>query len=121
MKKRKLRKPSILKLAFYGAAASVGVLLAVSAIRKNRTLEKNRKKLVRKTKYAIKRTTGELSKRQVRILKLFDKEDKITNEMIKSVITGVSNRTIRRDLDFLEEKGYVKQVGKTRGSYYELV
>lgn len=120
MKKRSLRKASPLKFLFYGTAAAVGVLLAVSALRKKKGLQKGGKRLIRKTKVALKKTTGELSLREARILGLFDREDRITNEMIKSVIKNVSERTIRRDLNSLERKGYIKKVGKTKGSYYEM-
>jgi predicted HTH transcriptional regulator len=110
-----------LKFIFYGTAAVVGVLVAVSAVKKKGELvKKGGKKLIRKTKYVVKKATGDLNERQVRILNLFEREEKITNEMIGTTITGVSKRTIRRDLDTLEEKGYIKQVGKTKGSFYEL-
>ncbi|MBN2015400.1 DeoR family transcriptional regulator [Candidatus Dojkabacteria bacterium] len=122
MKKRSSLAKKSLKFLFYGAAAAVGVLIAVSAVkRKGKLVGKEGKKLLRKTRYAIDTTTGKLNARQKRILSLFDREDKITNEMIGNEINDVSERTIRRDLTTLSEKGYIKQVGKTKGSHYELM
>jgi predicted HTH transcriptional regulator len=121
MAKRSSFAKKSLKVAFYGAAAVVGVLLAIStAKRKGSMIKKSGDKLLKKTKHRIKAVSDRLDKRQTRILSLFDKEERITNEMIQSVIKGVTERTIRRDLNFLEEKGYIKKVGKTKGSYYEI-
>jgi predicted HTH transcriptional regulator len=119
------KRPSIvkrvMKFMFYGVAAIVGVLLAISAMRKRGDIIKEKgKKLFKKAKKNIRTTTGGLSRRQKKMLKLFDREDQITNDMISSVIRGISERTIRRDLTELEEKGYIKKVGKTKGSYYVL-
>jgi len=121
MRKRSSTSKRALKFVFYGAAAVVGVLLAVStAKKKGKMIKKGGKKLLKKTKLAVKSAKDKLNKRQKVILKLFEKEDKITNEMIRSVISNVSERTIRRDLTFLEERGYIEKVGKTKGSYYIL-
>lgn len=119
-KKSSLAKKS-LKIVFYGAAACVGVLLAASyAKKKGDTIKKGGKKILRKTKIAIRSRTDRLTRRQKKMLSLFDREERITNEMIQSVISGVTERTIRRDLNFLEKKDYIKKVGKTKGSYYVL-
>ena len=110
-----------LKVVFYGAAAAVGVLLAVSAIRKRGDVIKEEgEKMIKKTKNKIKSSRDNLNRRQKQIIDLFDREEKITNEMISSEISNVSRRTLRRDLSVLEEKGYIRQVGKTKGSYYIL-
>lgn len=99
----------------------VGVLMAVSAVKKRGSAIGNGgKKLIKKAKNEIKSKRDKLNMRQKKILSLFDKEDKITNEMISSVIEGVTRRTLRRDMDFLEERGYIKQIGRTKGSYYIL-
>ena len=121
MRRKESVSKKAVKVAFYGAAAFVGVLLAVSAVRKKgKIIKEEGGKMIKKTRNSVKGVKDNLNDRQRRILKLFDKEDKITNDMITSVITGVTRRTIRRDLDFLEDHGYIKQVGKTKGSYYVL-
>jgi predicted HTH transcriptional regulator len=112
---------SAMKLLFYTTAVGVGTLLAVSALKKKgHIVKKGTQKLVKKTKTALKVTTDNLNKRQKQILALFDREEQITIDMITTVIRNVTRRTIRRDLDHLEKKGYIKQVGKTKGSYYVL-
>jgi predicted HTH transcriptional regulator len=119
-KKQPIAKKA-LKVAFYGAAAGVGILLAVRAARKKGSLfKKGGEKLIRKTKHTFKSVTDGLNARQRKILSLFDREEEITNEMVQSVIKGVTERTIRRDLNHLEEKGYIRKKGKTKGSYYVL-
>jgi DeoR/GlpR family transcriptional regulator of sugar metabolism len=40
---------------------------------------------------------------------------------LSSAFPAVTQRTLRRDMDKLESLGVVKQVGKTRDSYYELL
>lgn len=121
MHKRTSTSKKALKFVFYGAAAVVGVLLAVStAKKKGKLIQESGEKLIKKTKLVVKSAKDKLNKRQRRILKLFEREERITNEMIRTVIIKVSERTIRRDLNFLERKGYIEQVGKTKGSYYIL-
>ncbi len=109
------------RFIFYGAAAGIGTLVAVAAAKKKgKKIKKNGSKLVKKAKNKLKSTRDNLSQRQQRILSLFDREERITNDMISSVIPNVTDRTIRRDLTDLEKKGYIKKVGKTKGSYYIL-
>lgn len=110
-----------MKFVFFATAAAVGTLLAVSAAKKKgKLIKKGGKKILQNAKLAVKTSTDKLNKRQREILRLFNREEKITNEMICSVITGVTERTIRRDLNYLEERGYIKKMGKTKGSYYVL-
>lgn len=59
-----------------------------------------------------------LSKRQDMILRLFDSKERLDADQIAKKVKGATVRTIRRDLTKLEELGYVKKVGKTKGSYY---
>lgn len=121
MKKRSSGSKKALKFIVYGAAAVIGIMVAVASVKKKGgKIRKGGKVLLRKTKFAVKATKDKLNKRQRQMLGFFNREEKITNEMIRDVITGVTKRTIRRDLDFLEEKGYIQQVGKTKGSYYVL-
>lgn len=122
MRKKTSLPKKALKFGFYGAAAVVGVVLAASyARKKGGVIKKKSKKLLKKTKNKLKSIKDGLTPRQKKIIDLFDREDQITNEMIQSVITGVTERTIRRDLNDLEEMGYIKKLGKTKGSYYVLV
>lgn len=121
MKKKSSLSKNIVKFAFYGAAAALGVLIATSAAKKKGSkIKKKGKRLLKKAKNELKSKKDKLTMRQKRILSLFDREEKITNEMIAGVIEGVTKRTLRRDMDYLEDKGYIKQVGKTKGSYYVL-
>lgn len=119
-KKKRSVKP--LKLVFYAGVAGVGMLLAAKAAStRGGDIKRGGKKILKKAQKKIRASVDKLNKRQKKILDLFNREDKITNEMISSVIKGVTKRTLRRDLDQLEARGYIKQVGKTKGSYYVLV
>lgn len=110
-----------MKVVFFATAAAVGTLLAVSAVKKKgKLIKEGSEKFLKNAKLKLKTTSGQLNKRQKEVLRLFNKADKVTNEMIGNVITGVTERTIRRDLTYLEEKGYIRKVGKTKGSYYML-
>ena len=108
------------KIAFFGLAGLVGILLTVSAVKKKgENISKTGKKFFGNAKRSIKSVGDtQLNSRQKEILKLFVKHDKVSNELISDTILSVSSRTLRRDLDELEAKKYIRQVGKTRGSYY---
>ncbi|MCA9385548.1 DeoR family transcriptional regulator [Candidatus Dojkabacteria bacterium] len=56
--------------------------------------------------------------RQSRIMQLFETHQEVDTNLLKSEITDVAVRTLRRDLDKLEQSNLVKKVGKTKGSYY---
>lgn len=121
MAKRSSVSKKAMKFVFFATAATVGTLLAVSAAKKKgKLIKKSGKKFVQNAKLKLKVSKDRLNKRQREMLRLFERENQITNEMIGNVIAGVSNRTIRRDLTELEKKGYIRQVGKTKGSYYVL-
>jgi predicted HTH transcriptional regulator len=121
MERRSSVGKKAMKFVFYAAAAAVGTILAVSAAKKKGKLIKDHgKKVLGNARRAIKSYSDKLSDRQKSILRLFDREDKITNEMICNTITDVTERTLRRDLEFLEQKKYIKKIGKTKGSYYVL-
>lgn len=118
MKRSKLVK-NTMKYGFLGFAAAVSLLLAISTVKKHGAkIRKKSQKLIVDVRRNIKSSRDKLNERQRKILKLFDKSDKVTNEMILEVIPAVSERTIRRDLNDLEKRGYVRQIGKTKGSYY---
>jgi len=60
----------------------------------------------------------DLNQRQIEILNYIRNFDKFTMLDISNKFKGVSERTLRRDMDKLELIGFVVQVGKTRDSYY---
>ncbi|MBD3362348.1 DeoR family transcriptional regulator [Candidatus Dojkabacteria bacterium] len=59
-----------------------------------------------------------LNKRQKKILKLFEKHDKIDTSLLSKKIPKVTVRTLRRDLDKLAELHLVEKIGKTKGVHY---
>jgi len=61
-----------------------------------------------------------LSDRMEKAIHYFKKKkgrDKITNDIYQE-LTGVSDSTATRDLEKLEELGFLERKGKTRGVYY---
>lgn len=62
----------------------------------------------------------ELSARQEEIYQLIRSDKRVTISDVEDVVPNVSNRTLRRDLNKLEKLGLIKQMGKTRDSYYTL-
>ncbi|HEC64498.1 MAG TPA: DUF977 family protein [bacterium] len=68
----------------------------------------------------LRNTVVGLNERQKKIINLFAEQDRLTNREIERIITGVTRRTLRRDLTELAESGLIKQHGKTKGSYYTL-
>ena len=56
-----------------------------------------------------------------KIQRLISDKTEIAIPEIRKHFAGVSERTLRRDMDKLEKLGVVKQVGKTKNSYYELL
>lgn len=112
-------KRNAMRFVFYAAAATVGGLLAVAAIKKKgRDVQEKSKKLMREASQAVKKATLRLNARQRMILKLFKSRRKLTNDEIGEVIKGVTRRTLRRDLTDLEKRGHIKKIGKTKGSFY---
>jgi hypothetical protein len=96
----------------------------------SRTVTKARKQISKKfvpnakTKKAIATAVGQagkLNERQREISKLLRRNDVITLPDLLSLNMGVSDRTLRRDMDQFEKMGLVKQVGKTKNSYYEVL
>lgn len=61
-----------------------------------------------------------LSDRMEKAIHYFEKnkkKTKITNDIYQE-LTGISDATATRDLDKLEELGFLEQRGKSRGTYY---
>jgi hypothetical protein len=70
---------------------------------------------------AAKRTVDfSLTDRQENIYQLIRKEGEIDMKSVADKISGVSDRTLRRDMTKMEKLGLIKQVGKTRNSVYKL-
>lgn len=80
--------------------------------------KKSRTPKARIPKKSVEKKAVELSKRQQDIMKLFSKNKKIDASILDKNIVGVTRRTIRRDLDNLEELGLIKKHGRTKGAYY---
>jgi predicted HTH transcriptional regulator len=75
------------------------------------------KKDVVEVKPKLKRIGG-LNVRQQKVLDLLKEKKNITVEDILSNIKGVSERTLRRDMNKLESLGVSKKQGTTKGSKY---
>lgn len=96
----------------------------------SRTVATTRKQITKKlapspkAKKAIATAVGQATKLNVRqreISKLLRRNDVITLPDLLSLNMEVSDRTLRRDMDQFEKMGLVKQVGKTKNSYYEVL
>jgi len=59
-----------------------------------------------------------LNERQGKILEVLTLKKEITVEELMKEIDGVSERTLRRDMGKLEELGFSKKQGNTKGSKY---
>ena len=68
----------------------------------------------------IENVIDELPERQRVILDIL-KKDVIENASLLAKKTGVSWRTIMRDLNSLREKGLVKYVGPDKGGHWEII
>lgn len=62
---------------------------------------------------------GNLEERLVKAVGYVNEHGSITNKIYRN-LTGVSERTARRDLEVLEERGRLKALGKRRARRYEL-
>jgi len=97
----------------------------VSAFDSQKDTQEQISNLVNKTNRADyasnKKDILDLNERQIEILNYIRNFDKITMLDISHRFKGVSERTLRRDMDKLELTGFVIQFGKTRNSYYVVV
>lgn len=64
---------------------------------------------------------SKLSKRQRNIMKLVDEGDSITVPELSENFPTVSDRTLRRDMNHLEDIGLVKRQGSTKATVYHKV
>jgi predicted HTH transcriptional regulator len=60
----------------------------------------------------------ELNDRQKKIFSLLKEKGELRVDDIMSQIGGVSERTLRRDMSKLEDLGYSKKLGSTKGAKY---
>lgn len=67
---------------------------------------------------SVKLHDDDLSPRQQKIMELVNNNPRVDTALLEEEIGGVTIRTLRRDLDTLEEKGLIRKIGKTKGSYY---
>jgi predicted HTH transcriptional regulator len=59
-----------------------------------------------------------LSERQKRIVKELITKKKMYPSELQELLSNVSARTVRRDMNDLEKKGLVEQKGTTKSTYY---
>lgn len=62
-----------------------------------------------------------LDLRKEKILEILKNRKNIQVGEIKAIMPSVSKRTIRRDFDFLLKQGFVKRIGESNSTYYELI
>jgi len=77
-------------------------------------------KKVKKKEAALNIVSG-LNERQDKILALLKNKRKMNMMEMASEFADVTSRTLRRDMEKLEKQKIVRQVGKTRDSFYELL
>jgi predicted HTH transcriptional regulator len=58
------------------------------------------------------------NERQESLIRLFKEKGSMTMSEVEPLFKGITNRTLRRDLSKLEEKGILRQEGKTKNSVY---
>jgi len=76
------------------------------------------------TKPAINRrsTTADLNQRQQKIYDMFREQHELNMQsIIKAAGSGISSRTLRRDMTHLENLGLISQSGRTKNSIYKLI
>ena len=88
-------------------------------------IDKVRNQVTRLSKdLKLKKQLGEqvaLSERQIILLELFQQQDKVTSDDMKSVLPNISVDTILRDVKDLIEKNVIQKHGVTKGVHYKLV
>ena len=62
-----------------------------------------------------------LNERQDKILSILKNKRKLNMMEMASEFGDVTSRTLRRDMEKLEKQKIIRQVGKTRDSFYELI
>jgi DNA-binding transcriptional ArsR family regulator len=82
--------------------------------KEQRPIEKRKKKNKKRPKLE------DLSERQLKILDILREREKIQVWQLKEIFSGVTKRTLRRDLDQLLKKGLLKRQGKFNEVFYTL-
>lgn len=77
-------------------------------------------KVVKKKVAALESKLG-LNERQDKILSILKNKRKLNMMELATEFVDVTSRTLRRDMEKLEKQKIVRQVGKTRDSFYELL
>ena len=103
-------------VSFFSAMAFVlGIFSAVFLVFK--LLNKGQKRnSFEKSKYSP--VAKPVGNRDDGILDVFKRDGELTVEVLLKEIGGVSERTLRRDLKKLEDRGLIKKIGSTKGSKY---
>jgi predicted HTH transcriptional regulator len=76
------------------------------------------KKVNKKEKVDVEVESIKLTKRQERIVKELIEKEKMYPSELQDLLSDVSPRTVRRDMNSLEKKGLVEQKGTTKSTYY---
>jgi predicted HTH transcriptional regulator len=76
------------------------------------------KKVIKPTKVEEEIETIKLSERQQKIVKQLIEKGKMYPSELQDLLSTVSARTVRRDMNDLEKKGLVEQKGTTKSTYY---
>jgi predicted HTH transcriptional regulator len=82
--------------------------------------KKTAKPKVAKSKPAINKTPAGLNSRQSKIYQIIKANKQIPMQNVAYQINGVSTRTLRRDMNQLENQGLIERVGRTKDSLYRL-
>lgn len=92
-----------------------------SPIREKLVEKRDRESSKRRIVQSLPKVIAEdLNSRQKDILKLFNKRDILLPTDIYSVAPDLSTRTLRRDMDKLEELGFILKEGSTKDTKYIL-
>jgi predicted HTH transcriptional regulator len=100
-------------ILIFSLIGAIGVITIV-----NNILKKSQNKEMQNQKDEQDNNFETITNRQKKILDLFENDEEVSMNIIKKNIKSVSPRTLRRDLDHLEEKGLILKEGVTKGSYY---
>jgi len=61
-----------------------------------------------------------LNKRQIEMVKYMKKHKTVSLSSFKDIVSGVSEKTLYRDLQELVDRGLLKKIGEKKGRKYEL-
>ncbi len=112
---------------FFGLLGVVGILFTYFFVSKNKdsvfSLESGLKKEGKEKKVVrnVRKEKNEnLNDRQKKILDVLKKDKEVTVDLLLKKISGVSERTFRRDMNKFESLGYIKKTGSTKSAKYIL-